>query len=70
MHVTQKSNGFFGIGSKTIDCGCMTEAQYQQMRFAYYNRPRNNYVPANTGGGTKVCSGTVGMYGQVFASCY
>ena len=70
VYVTQEDTGFLGIGAKTIDYGCMPKAQYQQMLANYHNRPRNTYVPGNTGGGTKVCSGTVGMYGQVFASCH
>ena len=65
VYVTQERT--FG---KTIDYRCMPKAQYQQMLANYHNRPQNTYVPGNTGGGNKVCTGRVGMYGQVFASCF
>ena len=67
VYVTQKKNAL-GIGGHH-DYGCMSKANYQQMLFTHNNRPRygggGGYV--NT---TKSCYGSVGMYGQVFASCY
>lgn len=64
--VTKKEGGFFGIGAKTVEVGCMTPYQYEMLnQMDRMNRPKV-IVPPNTR--TNCRTRVIGN--QAFTSCY